>query len=45
MLRDIKAYWSNPALVVKVIYWSVLYHMLVLGAQIYICKSMGIIIP
>jgi hypothetical protein len=45
MLRDIRAYWSNPKLVVKVIYWSVLYHMLVLGIHLLIGSAMGIKVP
>jgi len=45
MLRDIRAYWSNPKLVVKAIYWSVLYHMLVLSIHMLIGSAMGISVP
>jgi len=45
MLRDIEAYWSNPKLVVKVICWSTLYHMLVLGIHMLIGNAMGINVP
>lgn len=45
MLRDIRAYWSNPKLVIKAIYWSTLYHMLVLGIHMLIGSAMGITIP
>lgn len=45
MLRDIRAYWSNPRLVVKVIYWSTMYHMLVLGIHMLLGNAMGINIP
>lgn len=45
MLRDIRAYWSNPRLVVKVIYWSTLYHMLVLAIHMLLGNAMGINIP
>lgn len=45
MLRDIRAYWSNPKLVVKVVYWSVLYHAVVLGIHMLIGNAMGITVP
>lgn len=45
MLRDIRAYWSNPRLVVKVIYWSTMYHMLVLGIHMLLGNAMEINIP
>lgn len=45
MLRDVKAYWSNPKLVIKVICWSTLYHAFVLGIHALIGHAMGINIP
>lgn len=45
MLRDIRAYWSNPRLVVKAIYWSTMYHMLVLAIHMVIGSAMGITVP
>ena len=45
MLRDVRAYWSNPKLVVKAVYWSVMYHMLVLAIHMLIGSAMGIKVP
>lgn len=45
MLRDVRAYWSNPKLVVKAIYWSIMYHALVLAIHIVIGSAMGIHVP
>ena len=45
MLRDIRAYWSNPRLVVKAIYWSTLYHILILAIHMLIGSAMGITVP
>jgi len=45
MLRDVRAYWANPKLVVKAIYWSGLYHMLVLSIHMLIGGAMGIKVP
>jgi len=45
MLRDIRAYWENPRLVMKALYWSVLYHMVVIAIHVLIGHAMGISIP
>jgi len=45
MLRDIRAYWENPRLVMKALYWSVLYHMVVIAIHMLIGHAMGISVP
>lgn len=45
VLRDIKVYFSSPELVFKAIYWSFLFHLLIIGIHITIGHAMGLNIP
>ncbi|OGH98511.1 MAG: hypothetical protein A2104_05295 [Candidatus Melainabacteria bacterium GWF2_32_7] len=45
LLRDIKVYWANPRIFVKALYWSVLFHLLIIAIHVTIGQAMGINIP
>ncbi|MCK7521174.1 MAG: flippase-like domain-containing protein [Ignavibacteriales bacterium] len=45
MLIDTRVYWDNKRLIIKALYWSLLFHMLIIAIHITIGKAMGIEIP
>lgn len=45
MLRDVRVYWDNPRLMLKTLYWSVLFHLLIVAIHITVGSAMGINIP
>jgi len=45
LLRDIKVYWDQPRLFVKALYWSTLFHLLIIAIHFTIGQAMGLDIP
>jgi uncharacterized membrane protein YbhN (UPF0104 family) len=45
MLRDIAVYWRSPAVIVRALIWSLIFHFLVTVVHIIIGKSMGLAVP
>lgn len=45
MLKDIRNYWRNPLLVFKALFWSVIYHAVIIGIHILISSAIGLKIP
>lgn len=45
MLRDITVYWRSPAVIVRALVWSLVFHFLVIVVHIIIGKSMGLAVP
>ena len=45
MLADTKVYWENPKLIFKALYWSFLFHLLIIAIHILIAQAMKVNIP
>lgn len=45
MLKDIKVYWQNPEMIVKILLWSALFHFTIILIHLAIAHAMNIHIP
>jgi len=45
MLRDVKIYWNSPRLITKALFWSLLFHVLIIAIHFTIGHAMSLDIP
>jgi uncharacterized membrane protein YbhN (UPF0104 family) len=45
MLRDIKVYWHNPQMIIKILLWSLLFHFTIILIHLAIADAMNLHIP